>query len=116
MLALHPADSDVVLVGFPRTFLQEERKVAKHFDVFVRVCVCFFRQNESHLAVKHLITGHVVQLDSVQVISAERHQRFVHRMHVPRKQDKHLQFKINMSVNPNDNPSQTSCLRCVSAS
>lgn len=41
MFALHPAHSDVVFVGFPCPFL----------------------------AVEHLITCHVIQLHSVQVIS-----------------------------------------------
>lgn len=50
------------------------------------LCVCsfvFVRQTESHLAVKHLVAGHVVQLDSVQVISAERKERFLQKTEVP---------------------------------
>lgn len=42
MLALHPAHSDVVLVGFPRPFLQEEGSSQNIFTVFVCVRLCFF--------------------------------------------------------------------------
>lgn len=73
MLPLHPAHSDVVLVGVPCTFLQEKgRRQNAFMYLCVRVIVVFW-QNESHLAVKHLVASHVVQLDSVQVISAKRH-------------------------------------------
>lgn len=81
MFALHPAHSNVILIGFPCPFLPKEWTKIKlcllhmcvcQISIISAVCFCMcVQQNEPYLAVKHLITCHVIQLYSVQVISAK---------------------------------------------
>lgn len=77
MFALHPTHSNVILVGLPSPFLERKRSVQG--PVTVNALLLSVR---SHLAVEHLISCHVVQLNSVQIISAKNTQKLLFRSEV----------------------------------
>lgn len=77
MLALHPTHSNVILVGLPGSLLERKRSIQSPVTVNTWLLSVHY-----YLAVEHLISCHVVQLNPVQIISAKHTFSLLFRIYV----------------------------------